>query len=134
MNLVDYNKDDARNFLINNLGWQDYGGKHHESKITGFWQSYVMPTKYNMDYRRATYSSQIVSGHITRSEALEKLKKLPYNQNTIEKDKHYVAKKYGITNSELEEYLLLPPKTYKDFPNAKSVIEYFYNLYRKFFS
>ena len=107
LNLVDYNKDDARNFLINNLGWQDYGGKHHESKITGFWQSYVMPTKYNMDYRRATYSSQIVSGHITRSEALEKLKKLPYNQNTIEKDKHYVAKKYGITNSELEEYLLL---------------------------
>ena len=63
--------------------------------------------------------SQIVSGHITRSEALEKLKKLLYNQN-IEKDKHYVAKKYGITNSELEEYLLLPPKTYKDFPKAIS--------------
>lgn len=131
LNFVDYNKDEAREFLKKEFDWQDYGGKHHESKITGFWQSYVMPEKYNMDYRRATYSSQIVSGQITREEALEKLKSLPYDPQKIKSDKEYIAKKYGISLEELESYLKLPPKTYKDFPNDKKKIEWFYETYRK---
>jgi N-acetyl sugar amidotransferase len=132
LNLVDYNKDEAREFLKKEFDWQDYGGKHHESRITAFWQSYAMPTKYNMDYRRATYSAQIVSGQITREEALEKLKPLPYNPETLEQDKQYIAKKYGISMEELDGYLALPPKTYKDFPNDKKKIDWFYGLYRKY--
>ncbi len=132
LNLIDYNKDKARIFLKNELGWKDYGGKHHESRITAFWQSYAMPTKYNMDYRRATYSSQIISGQITRDEALEKLEPLPYDLEKVEQDKQYIAKKYRISNSELEEYLSLPPKTYKDFINNKEKIEWFYNIYKKY--
>ena len=132
LNLVEYNKDEARAFLKQEFGWVDYGGKHHESKITAFWQSYAMPTKYNMDYRRATYSSQIVSGQITRDEALEKLKDLPYEPSTILSDKEYIAKKFGIPSSELETYLALPPKTYKDFPNQKRLIQSFYTLYKKY--
>ena len=132
LNLVNYNKDEAREFLKKEFDWQDYGGKHHESRITAFWQSYAMPTKYNMDYRRATCSAQIVSGQITREEAIEKLKSLPYNPETIEQDKQYIAKKYGISLEELERYLALPPKTYKDFPNDKQKIDWFYRLYRKY--
>ena len=132
LNYVHYNKDEAREFLKKEFGWQDYGGKHHESKITGFWQSYAMPVKYNMDYRRATFSSQIVSGQISRQEALEKLKSLPYNPETIASDKKYIAKKYEITEDQLEIYLAAPPKTYKDFPNDKNLIEWFYAIYRKF--
>jgi hypothetical protein len=78
LNFVEYNKDEAKQFLMNNYEWKDYGGKHAESKITAFWQTYVMPEKYNMDYRRATFSSQIVSGQISREKALKELKKLPY--------------------------------------------------------
>ncbi|MCS6819025.1 MAG: N-acetyl sugar amidotransferase [Chitinophagales bacterium] len=134
LNYVNYNKDEAREFLKKEFDWQDYGGKHHESKITGFWQSYVMPVKYNMDYRRATYSSQIVSGQISREEALERLKHLPYDPDKVESDKRYIAKKYEITYEELEQYLNLPPKTYKDFPNDRKKIEWFYKMYRKIFS
>tara|TARA_B100000963_G_scaffold59456_1_gene47474 strand:- start:4219 stop:5334 length:1116 start_codon:yes stop_codon:yes gene_type:complete len=133
LNFVEYNKDEAREFLKNELGWQNYGGKHHESRITGFWQSYVMPTKYNMDYRRATLSSQIVFGQINRDEAVEKLKKLSYNPEKIKNDKEYIAKKYGISIKELDKYLKLRPKTYKDFENSRKKIEWFYSLYRKFF-
>jgi N-acetyl sugar amidotransferase len=132
LNYAGYNKDEAREFLKQEFGWQDYGGKHHESKITGFWQSYVMPTKYNMDYRRATLSSQIVSGQIKRPEALEKLKELPYSESKVEQDKYYIAKKYEISVKELDEYLKLPPKTYKDFPNQKGLIMKFYDIYRKY--
>lgn len=133
LNYIDFNKDKAREFLKANYGWQDYGGKHHESKITAFWQSFVMPTKFNMDYRRATLSSQIVSGQITRDEALEKLKPLPYDPATVAEQKAYIAKKYNISSAEMEEYLALPPKTYKDFPNNKEQNERLFNLYRKFF-
>jgi N-acetyl sugar amidotransferase len=129
LNYIDYNKDDARAFLIEHYGWQDYGGKHHESTITAFWQSYAMPTKYNMDYRRATFSSQICNNQITREEAIEKLKSISYDDESIDQQKAYVAKKYKISLEELEGFLVKPPKTYKDFPNQKKLIDFFYNLY-----
>ena len=134
LNYANYNKDEAREFLKKEFGWQDYGGKHHESKITGFWQSYAMPVKYNMDYRRATLSSQIISGQVTRKEELEKLRELPYNKQKIDVDKKYISKKFDITEDELEIYLKEKPKTYKDFPNQKELIVKFYNIYRKLFN
>lgn len=134
LNFTNYDKDNAREFLKKEFEWKDYGGKHHESKITGFWQSYAMPTKYNMDYRRATYSSQIISGQISRSEALNKLKIISYDNKSIARDKDYIAKKYGISLAEFDECLSLTPKTYKDFPNNRTQIEWFYNLYRKIFN
>jgi N-acetyl sugar amidotransferase len=71
LNYINYDKDEARKFLKKEFDWEDYGGKHHESKITGFWQSYAMPKKYNMDYRRATYSSQIISGQSNEMKLLK---------------------------------------------------------------
>lgn len=133
LNYVEYNKDEAREFLKKEYGWQDYGGKHHESTITAFWQSYGMPTKYNMDYRRATFSSQICTQQMNREEALEKLKTPPFQEEELLKMKEYVAKKYKISVSDLETYLSRPPKTYKDFPNQKNTIDFFYNLYNKIF-
>jgi N-acetyl sugar amidotransferase len=134
LNYVQYNKDRAREFLKKEFDWRDYGGKHHESKITGFWQSYAMPTKYNMDYRRATLSSQIVSGQVTREEALKKLKDLPYDPAKVDEDKNFIAKKFNISVDELNYYLSQPPKTYKDFPNQKKFILFTYQLYRKLFA
>lgn len=134
LNLTHYDKGEAKKFLMEEFGWQDYGGKHHESKITGFWQSYVMPTKYKMDYRRATLSSQIVSGQVNRDYALEELKSLPYKPENIESDTQYIAKKFGISREEFNACLEAPPKTFKDFPNDKNKIEWFYNLYRKLFN
>ena len=133
LNYVEYNKDEAREFLIKQYGWQDYGGKHHESTITGFWQSYVMYKKYNMDYRRATFSSQICFNQVEREEALLEMKKAPYNEDFIIEQKKYIAKKYKISLEELESLLNLPPKTYQDFPNQKKLIDFFYKIYRFIF-
>jgi N-acetyl sugar amidotransferase len=134
LSYIDYDKDKAKEFLKAEFGWEEYGGKHHESKITAFWQSYAMPVKYNMDYRRATFSSKICAGHLSREDALEELKALPYNPDTIDDMKQYIAKKYQITNEELERCLALPPKTYKDFPNNKKLIDFVMDTYRKIFA
>ena len=69
-----------------------------------------------------------------REKALELLKPLPYDISKVQLDKEFIAKKFGITTSEFDGYLNLPPKTYKDFPNNKKMILYVYDLYRKFFS
>lgn len=131
LNYYPFDKDHARQFLMENYGWQNYGGKHHESTITAFWQSFVMPTKFNMDYRMATLSSQICAGQITRGEAIEKLQETPFNTEKVEADKSYIAKKYGISKEELENYLAQPPKTYADFPNQKKLVEFVFSTYRK---
>ena len=133
LNYIDYDKDEAKKLLIEQFQWEEYGGKHHESKITAFWQSYVMPVKYNMDYRRATLSSQIAAGITTRAGAMEELKELSYNPDTVNADKAFVAKKYNISVDELNSYLNLPPKTYKDFPNEKGVIDLVSKIYVKLF-
>lgn len=132
LNYHDFDKDAAKKYLMEHLNWKDYGGKHHESKITAFWQGYVMYSKFNMDYRRATYSSQICLHQITREEALEKIKEKPYDEEKVKEDKKYIAKKYGISLEELEGYLKLPPKTYVDFPNNKKLIDFCYGLYNKY--
>ena len=54
LNLVPYTKTEAMRKLQEDLGWEYYGGKHYESKITGFVQSYILPVKFKIDYRRAT--------------------------------------------------------------------------------
>lgn len=132
LNYIDYDKDQAKKYLMENLGWKDYGGKHHESKITAFWQGYVMYSKFNMDYRRAMYSSQIIQGQISREQAIENLKIIPFDEEKIKLDKSYIAKKYGITVEELDQYLAFPPKTYLDFPNNKRFIDFCYSLYNKY--
>jgi N-acetyl sugar amidotransferase len=131
LNYVPYSKKDAMKILEDELGWTYYGGKHYESKYTGFLHSYILPTKFNIDYRRATFSTQICAGEIDRETALDELKELPYDPEKIEGEKTYLCKKLGIKPEEFEEILKASPKSYKDYPNSKKMLEFIYDLYRK---
>ena len=129
LNYINYNTKAIKKILIDKVGWKDYLGKHQESTITSFWQSYVMPTKFNYDYRRATFSSLIVSGNMSREEGLKLLEQKPYNENTITEQKDFIAKKLNISLTEFENYLKLPPKNYKDFPNHYKLIQFVHKIY-----
>jgi N-acetyl sugar amidotransferase len=111
-----YDKNEARGALVAKLGWREYGGKHHESRFTKFFQSYYLPKKFGFDKRRAHYSSLIAAGHMTRSEALELLAAPPFDLAAIEADKAYVAKKLGVSDREFDEIIALPPRTHRDYP------------------
>lgn len=134
LDYLSYDKDQAKTLLINKYGWEDYGAKHHESRITAFWQSYVMPTKYDMDYRRVNLASRICAGQIERAEALELLLQQSFDPEKIEIEKNYIAKKYGISRDEFDALLSQPPKTYADFPNKKEYISAVFRLYNILFS
>lgn len=46
LNYVNYVKEDVKKFLIEELGWRDYGGKHYESIFTRFFHAYYLPEKF----------------------------------------------------------------------------------------
>jgi N-acetyl sugar amidotransferase len=133
LNYVPYEKEAAMELLKKELDWKFYGGKHYESKYTGFIQSYYLFEKFGIDYRRATLSSQICVGAIDRKEALEQLKGKPYNPIKVEEEKQYIAKKLSISIDEFERIIKLPPKWYWDYPNDDKRLGFIYDTYRKIF-
>jgi len=107
LNYVEYNKDTVKNFIIEKLGWTDYGGKHYESVFTRFYQGYILPNKFGIDKRKAHLSNLIASGQISRQFALKELEKPPMPDDLAIMDKEYVAKKLGFSKEEFEEVLNL---------------------------
>jgi N-acetyl sugar amidotransferase len=130
---VPYVKNDAMALLKDKLDWKYYGGKHYESRYTRFIQSYYLYEKFGIDYRRATLSSQICVGEISRDKALEELKERPYDPQKIEEDKKYIAKKLGIPIDEFETILKAPGKFYFEYPNSEKFLDFIYTAYRKIY-
>ena len=133
LNYVPYGKQEAMKVLEMELAWKYYGGKHYESKYTGFLQSYILPEKFNLDYRRATLSTQICAGEITREDALKELLNDPYDPVKAEEEKQYVCKKLDISLEEFNKIMNLAPKTYNDYPNSQKMLEFIYGVYRKLY-
>ncbi len=133
LNYVPYSKKDAILFLEKELDWRYYGGKHYESKYTGFIHSYYLFKKFGIDYRRATLATQICTGEVSRSEALAELEILPYTEDKALLEKEYIAKKLGIPLSEFEKIIHSAPKWYRDYPNDEKRLNFIYNMYRKLF-
>lgn len=115
LDYVPYVKEEAMQFLVDNYGWQRYPQKHFESRFTKFFEGYWLPTKFGFDTRRVQFSSLIVTGQMTRAEALERLKEPSFDQATIAQDFEYVATKLGITVEELQGYMDAPNKSYRDY-------------------
>lgn len=117
LNFMPYNKRDALKELIEKTGYKEYERKHGESLFTKFFQNYWLPTKFGYDKRKAHLSSLIVSGQITKHEALIELKKPLYDERELKDDKRYIAKKLGISSEEFESVLNMPSHDYTDFQN-----------------
>ena len=128
LNLIPYVKEDAINELHERFGWQRYGNKHFENIFTRFYEGYWLPKKFGYDKRRAHFSSLIVTGQLTREEALEIIKNPPYPIEEAMQDMEVVAKKLGITRAEFEELMKGENKTYRDYKSEMFWIELAINL------
>ncbi len=133
LNYLPFDKTESISLLKEKLDWKEYGGKHYESKYTGFIQSYYLYNKFNIDYRRATLSSQICAGSIRREDALEILENIPYQEDLASTEMKYIAKKLDFTDEKFNALLLDKPRWYTSFPNDEKRLNWIYNLYRKLF-
>ena len=120
LNFMPYHKGEALEVLEEKVGYKEYGRKHGESRFTKFFQNYFLPTKFDMDKRRPHLSSQILSGELTREEALKELQKPLYDEIELREDKAYIAKKLGITVGELEKLVHSPGHDYSEYDNWDS--------------
>jgi len=132
LNFYDYNKSEAIRILHDELGWKSYGLKHYESVYTRFYQSYILPVKFNYDKRRAHFSSLIVSGQLSRQSALEELKKPPYDSAQAQEDREYILNKFGFSEEEFKALMKLPKKKFEDYPSYRTTVYYsfFRSIYR----
>jgi Asparagine synthase len=121
LNLVPYDKAAAVKLLVEKFGWQPYPQKHFESRFTRFYEGYWLLKKFGFDTRKVQFSSLIVTGQMTREEALEKLKTPPLADATVRQEFEYVANKLGISIDELQGYLDAPNKTYRDYRSQDAI-------------
>jgi N-acetyl sugar amidotransferase len=121
LNLMPYVKKDAIQLLSKEYGWKAYPQKHFESRFTRFFEGYWLPTRFGFDMRKVDLSSLILTGQMTRDEALAQLEQPPYDPKLIEQDFAYIAAKLGISTEELRTYHEMPVKYYWDYPNQRHV-------------
>jgi N-acetyl sugar amidotransferase len=121
LNYRPYIKNDAIKLLTERFGWQPYPQKHFESRFTRFYEGYWLPKKFGFDTRKVQYSSLIVTGQMTREDALEKLKTPPYDEATIHHDFEYVATKLGTTVEELQSYMDAPNRSFRDYKSQHAI-------------
>ncbi|MDK2064385.1 N-acetyl sugar amidotransferase [Aliarcobacter butzleri] len=131
LDFLPYFKDEAKETIKNELNWRDYGGKHHESKFTKFFQAHWLPTKFGFDKRKAHLSSLIVSGQMTRDEALKELEKPLYDETELKEDKEFISKKLGISLEEFEIIMKQSNKTFLDYASDYKKSIFFSNFKKK---
>lgn len=124
LNYMDYSKEIALERL-KDIGYVPYERKHGESRFTKFYQNYYLPKKFNIDKRKAHLSSLIVSGIMTREDALDSLKVPLYDGNELIEDKEFICNRLGISISDLDNYIEAPNRHYSEFKNWDKMYYFF---------
>lgn len=122
LNLIPYIKKDVETLLEERYGWQKFQHKHHESRFTRFYEDYWMPRKFGYEKRRAHFSSLILTGQMTRDEALERISKPELDEQFLKQEFEYVASKLGLSVEELETLFKGENKTFHDYKNKRFLI------------
>ncbi len=124
LNFVPFHKEEAMQELVDKFGWQKYAHKHYESRFTRFCEGYWLPIKFGYDKRRAHFSSLILTGQLTRDDALQRIAQAAYNEESLAQDFEYIATKLELTVPELRAIMAGPNKSYADYKNAMTFIDF----------
>jgi N-acetyl sugar amidotransferase len=109
LDLGPYIKKDAEETLERKFGWKKFQHKHHESRFTR---------------RRAHVSSLILTGQMTRQEAIERMQKPELDEHFLEREFEYVAHKLDLTVAELRAIFDGPNKTSGEYKSKRGLIEF----------
>jgi len=122
LNLVPYIKKDAEATLERLFGWKKFQHKHHESRFTRFYEDYWMPRKFGYEKRRAHFSSLVMTGQMSREDALLRIAKPELDEQFLKGEFEYVANKLDLTVEQLQEIFDSKNKTYHDYRNKRFLI------------
>lgn len=129
LNYLPYGVEMARKALAE-IGWKDYPRKHGESRFTKYFQNYFLPTRFGFDKRVPHFSSRVLSGDLTREQALALLEQPLYTEEELRNDAVYIATKLDISPEELEGFLHVPKRHYTDYRNWDTRVRVARSAYR----
>jgi N-acetyl sugar amidotransferase len=125
LDYFNYNKKEALAILQREIGYKPYPYKHYESVFTRFYQGYILPHKFNIDKRRVHLSTLVVTGQITRDEAIKHFETSPYPDPFQEKqDKEFVMKKLGFTEESFSKYINALGVPHEYYANEKWLMDF----------
>lgn len=104
LNLIPLTRKQMIDTLYEEYGYVSYGQKHFEDEITKFIEGYWNPKRYGQDIRMAWNSSLIMTGEMTRDEALKQMEQPPLTETEGLQMFKDVAKKLQISEEELQFY------------------------------
>lgn len=125
LNFLDYNKMEVKKFLMQEYGWQDYGGHHHENLFTKFSLAVWLYRKFGIDKRRVTFSACVRTGEMSREAALEELKSPPCSEAEMRHLTELVCARFGFSSEEFQSLMDGENKTFRDYPS-------YFPLYQRF--
>ena len=132
LNYFDYKKEEALNVLTDKYNFKRYLNKHYESIFTRFYQGFILPEKFKVDKRKLHFSTLIISGQMTREEALLLIEKSPYDSiDKLNSDKEYFLKKMDWTASDLDKYINRESKSHMDYNSEIKIWSFLFNIYKK---
>lgn len=121
LDYFDYDKKTAESYLVKNFGFVVPKRKHEESLITKIYQRLILPLKFNIDKRKAHYSSMIASGQITRKEGLDLISQPLYSKLELVNDLNIFLNKLDLTEEEFIVYLSTPQVSHLAYKNDKYI-------------
>lgn len=124
LDMVEYDKAKAQEFLTREFGWTAYENKHYENIFTRFYEGYYLPRKFGYDKRKCYFSNEILAGTMAREEAIKKLEEPPYEEAQMQEDLEYISKKLGITPEEFRAIMEGENKTFRDYKNSWGLIQF----------
>lgn len=78
----------------------------------------------------AHFSSLIMTGQMTRDEALDRISRPEMDEHFLTQEFEYVAHKLGLSVTELQAIFDSPKKTYRDYKNKRWLIGFGANAMR----
>ncbi|MBR5438681.1 MAG: N-acetyl sugar amidotransferase [Clostridia bacterium] len=116
LNYVPCAKSKMIETLVSEYGYIPYPQKHFENLLTKFIEGWWLPSRFGLDIRKAQLSSLILTGQMTREEALKILEQPPLTEEESKQLFSMVAEKLQISEEELMQYHD-QPKVYKKYKN-----------------
>lgn len=115
-----YSKEQARELLEREFGWEYYGGHHLENRMTAFYHTVYLPEKFGADLRNNPLAARARLGAVSREQAWWE-----YNQpRHVEAELvSYFKKRLDLTEADYAEVMATPPRSWREFPTYKRRFE-----------
>lgn len=128
---IDYDKEQTKKFLNATYGWEWYGGHHLENRFTAFYHTYLLPTRFGIDFRQIELSALVRSGQLERDEAADRFfqERVPDPELLA-----LVKKRLHFNDADFDRVMTQPIHTYREFDTYKKRFErlrpFFWLMYR----